>query len=343
VQKELQPEYLGLTRISVNGGLVIEHDGIRYALDPKVPTSADYAFVSHAHLDHMHSPSRKSKIIASKETASLAMARGYDLGSAQDPPEGVDLLDSGHILGSRAIRIGDEVLYTGDAAGRERAFLGKFKARHAQILIIESTYGNSEYCFPATAKVIREVNTLVSEVFDKGRPVILMGYPLGKAQVLAYLFSSWSPLFLHESVARMNEVHSLYGVELRTGRVVTSSNMLEDQLPHGPWALISPIMNSHSKVMRKMKKDYGAVLIGFSGWAVSGGYRYALGIDHAFPMSDHCDYNELMKLVQQVSPERVYTVHGFTEQFAHDLRMQGFEARPLGSYQSTLLDFSKPD
>jgi putative mRNA 3-end processing factor len=334
---------LGITRISINSGLIVEHEGVRYALDPKTPVNTDFAFVSHAHIDHLHLPSNGTRIIASQETVALAFARGYDFGKAATAPEIVDLLDSGHILGSRAIRIGDELLYTGDAAGRERAFLGKCRPRHARILIVETTYGRSEYCFPPTAKVIRDVNSLIGEIFDKGRPVILMGYPLGKAQVLAYLFSSWSPLFIHESVAKMNEVHSKYGVELRKGRIVTSSEMLEGELPRGPWALVSPVMNSRNRLMAKMKKDYGAVLLAFSGWAVGGGYRYALGLDHAFPMSDHCDYAELMKLVQQVSPEKVYTVHGFTEDFARDLRMQGFDAKPLASYQSSLLDFSRGD
>ncbi len=37
-----------------------------------------------------------------------------------EPPDGVSLLESGHILGARVLYIEDEFLYTGEAAGRER-------------------------------------------------------------------------------------------------------------------------------------------------------------------------------------------------------------------------------
>ena len=95
--------------------------------------------------------------------------------------------------------------------------------------------------------------------------------------------------------------------------------------------------------MSRLKRDHGAVLVAFSGWALGGGYRYALGFDYAFPLSDHCDYPELMRLVQEVSPEVVYTTHGFAAEFASDLRRVGFAARPLAPYQSSLTEFSRPD
>ncbi|HYB75413.1 MAG TPA: hypothetical protein VEC08_00490, partial [Nitrososphaerales archaeon] len=112
-------------RVTSNSGIQVDYGSTRFVLDPKGASRSDYAFVSHAHIDHMHKPTRNEKVIASKETADLAKARGYDLGMTTDQVEGVELLDSGHILGSRAIRIADEVYYTGDASGRERAFLGK--------------------------------------------------------------------------------------------------------------------------------------------------------------------------------------------------------------------------
>jgi putative mRNA 3-end processing factor len=93
--------------------------------------------------------------------------------------------------------------------------------------------------------------------------------------------------------------------------------------------------------MAHLKKRYGAILVAFSGWALGPGYRYALGADYSFPLSDHCDYQELINLVQAVSPEMVYTVHGFAAEFARDLRKMGFWARPLAPYQSSITDYVK--
>lgn len=328
--------------MSLNGGIQVDTGGRRYSLDPKGAARADFTFVSHAHLDHMHRPSRAEKIIASGATADLARARGYDLGDTMEEVEGVELLDSGHILGSRAIKIADEVYYTGDASGRERAFLGKCRTRQARILIMETTYGSPEYVFPQTAKLVREVNGLIGSAFDRGRPVVLMGYPLGKAQLLAYYFSSWDPLFYHSSVAAMNRVHVEHGVDLKPGRTFEPDDGA-DSLPEGPWVMIAPMASSRSRLMAQLKAKRSALLVAFSGWAVRGGYSRSLGADYSFPLSDHCDYPELVKLVEAVSPEMIYTTHGFAAEFARDLRRMGFSARTLSAYQSSLSEYSSTD
>lgn len=333
---------MGPARVTSNNGIQVDYGGKRFLLDPKGPMPADYTFVSHAHLDHMHSPSKGEKVIASEATADLARARGYELGEPIESLEDVELLDSGHILGSRAIRIADEVLYTGDASGRERAFLGKCKTRNARILVMETTYGAPQYTFPQTARLVKEVNALVGEAFDKGRPVVLMGYPLGKAQLLSYFFSTWDPLYFHEKVSTMNEVHRRHGVPLRTGHVFDPAKGA-DSLRKGPWVMISPMMGSRGRLMSELRKKHGAVVVAFSGWAIHPGYARSLGADYAFPLSDHCDYPELVKLVQDVAPDLVYTTHGFAEEFSSDLRRMGFSARTLSPYQSSLFDYLRAD
>jgi len=330
---------LGGASVSANGGIQVDIGDRRYVLDPHGQVRSDYTFVSHAHLDHMHTPSKAERIIASAETRELAKARGYDLGRTIDEVEGVELLDSGHILGSRAIRIEDEVFYTGDASGRARAFLGKCRTRQARILVMETTYGSPEYVFPSTAKLVKEVNGLIASAYDRGTPVVLMGYPLGKAQLLSYFFSSWDPIIYSDSVALMNRIHISHGVPLKPGRRFDPSKGADD-LPHGPWVMVSPMASGRSRVMAHLKKKYGAILVAFSGWALGSGYRYMMGADHSFPLSDHCDYQELISLVQGVSPEMVYTVHGFAAEFARDLRQMGFSARPLAAYQSSLTDYN---
>lgn len=329
-------------RVTANSGIQVDLGTKRFVLDPKGNVRADYTFVSHAHIDHLHSPSRGERVIASEATRELAAARGFDLGDTTESVEGVELLDSGHILGSRAVRIEDEVYYTGDASGRERAFLAKCRTRSARILIMETTYGSPEYVFPQTAKLVKEVNGIIGEAYDRGKPVVLMGYPLGKAQLLSYFFSAWEPLYFHESVAKMNQIHVRHGIPLKSGKRFDPAEGI-DTLPQGPWVMVSPMSSGRSRLMSHLKKKHGAVLVAFSGWALGRGYRYMLAADYAFPLSDHCDYPELMRLVQDVSPEVVYTTHGFAAEFARDLRNVGFSARTLASYQSSLFEYVKGD
>ncbi len=103
--------------------------------------------------------------------------------------------------------------------------------------------------------------------------------------------------------------------------------------------MIAPMMSARNRVAVRLKKEFGAVLTAFSGWAVERGYGGSMGADYSFPVSDHCDYSELLKLVEDVSPEVVYTTHGFTNEFARTLRAEGFDAKPLDGYQAALSDY----
>jgi Cft2 family RNA processing exonuclease len=66
-----------------------------------------------------------------------------------------------------------------------------------------------------------------------------------------------------------------------------------------------------------------------SGWAQEPSFWPRFGADVAFPLSDHCDFTELLAVVEQSGAEQVYTVHGFTEDLARHLRGRGVRAHPL--------------
>lgn len=214
--------------------------------------------------------------------------------------------------------------------------MSRCRTEKARILITETTFGDPRYVFPPLDQTVKLVNEMIAHTFDKGRPVVLMGYPLGKSQVLSYLFSSWNPFFVHESVGQMNEIYRESGVALREAKTIART--LEG-LPQGPWVMVTPMMSSRNKLAARLKKEYGAVLAAFSGWAIERGYGRFLGADYSFPLSDHCDYLELLRLVKEVSPEMVYTTHGFTSEFARTLRGEGFDAKPLDGYQAELSDY----
>ena len=62
-----------------------------------------------------------------------------------------------------------------------------------------------------------------------------------------------------------------------------------------PWLMIAPLSSARNSFVRQVKQKYKAVTIGFSGWAVNSRYKYMMGLDYTMPISDHCDYNELIK------------------------------------------------
>lgn len=317
--------YLGPSGITV-----CLQDGSTVALDPSKASDSDFTFVSHAHVDHLHRASKisKSLLIASKETSLLAGARGYKI-SAAERHDGFDLIDTGHILGSRGLLVSDELYYTGDLSTRQRAFLRPSKMPHAKTLIIESTFGRPEYVFPSLDEVIHRTNRIISEMYNMGVPVILMGYALGKAQLLTKFFSHWDPVFVHDSVAAMNSMHLELGIELKSSMTASEAESAGLLSKRRPWMMVAPLMHSKNAFVKNMKEKYGAVTIGFSGWATGHGYRHMMGLDYTMPLSDHCDYAELVQAVKQCSPEKVYTFHGFAAEFARSLRKMGFDAEPV--------------
>lgn len=311
---------------------VRRQDGTTVALDPSRASDCDYAFVSHAHIDHMHRKGKggtRARLIVSRETSLLAEARGYTI-EGQEEQDGFTLVDSGHILGSRGLLIGDdEVYYTGDLSIRERAFMKPAKMPHANTLIIESTFGRPGYKFPEVKEVTHRTNKVISEMYNMGVPVILMGYALGKAQLLTKMFGHWDPVYLHDSVSKMNSVYSDLGVELKDAMSHTEAEGCGLLSKNKPWIMVAPLMSGRSTFVQDMKSKYGAVTIGFSGWALDMGYRYRMGLDYAFPMSDHCDYSELVQAVKASAPDKVYTFHGFAEEFAESLKNMGFDAESV--------------
>jgi putative mRNA 3-end processing factor len=314
-------------------GIMVEEKDTTIALDPSHPVHCDFTFVSHAHIDHLHKRGRKkinTQVLASKETTLIAHARGYEIVDAAEGQDGFQLVDTGHILGSRGLLVDNDVYYTGDISMRERAFMKAAKLPHARTLIIESTFGRPEYVFPPLSEVTHRTNKIISEMFDLGIPVILMGYTLGKAQLLTELFSHWDPI-VHDSVAKINSVYSELGVKL--GGSVTYKQAEEQGLllKNRPWVMIAPLMSERNAFVREVKSRYRAVTIGFSGWAIGSRYRYMMGLDYVMPLSDHCDYSELVEAVRQCSPEKVYTFHGFAREFAESLQEMGFDANPVGS------------
>ena len=308
-------------------GIVSTHNGLNIHLDPKHGSSDGISFVSHAHIDHLHNQNG-GLLLTTRQTSEIAKLRGYDIERYVEELENFSMMDTGHILGARGLLFGDEIFYTGDICMRQRGFLKDAKVPKCKTLITECTFGLPEFVFPSIDETIKKVNGIISEMYSKGKPVILHGYELGKAQTLSYLFGHWEPLYYHDSVKKINDLHRHFGIELKDamGHSEAEKTGLLDRTP---WLMIAPSMGGKSSFVNYMKSKYDAVTIGFSGWAQSNKFSFARQHDYSIALSDHCDYDELIDLAKKTNPEKIYTVHGFVNEFANDLVKLGFDAQPL--------------
>lgn len=316
-------------------GILCITNGKQVYLDPKNADLGHIHFVSHAHSDHL--PSRNGgTILASKETIEIASLRGFEIQNHIEEIDEFSLVDSGHVLGAKGLLF-DGVFYTGDICTRDRGFLDGASIPKCKTLITECTFGLPEFVFPKIEELQRRVNELISELYGRGIPVILLGYQLGKAQTLTHLFGHWGPLYLHDSIKQMNLLHQRFGIDLRDG-ISHSEAQKKGLLEKKPWMMVAPSMSSKNRFLSEMKSKYGAVTIGFSGWAQSKRFSFGRGADYSFPLSDHCDFTELIEMVEMSGAEQVYTVHGFVTEFAQSLQKLGISARPL--HECSLDDFT---
>ncbi len=325
-----------------NNEILLKNDKIKIYLDPMHIIDENFIFISHAHTDHLLNKKNltkfdlKNKIISSHETSAIANLRGYSIIDYLGSHEDFKLIDNGHILGSKGLLVNNKIFYTGDLSTRKRAFFKKPEIPKVETLIIESTFGKPEYKFPSLDQIIHQVNSLISEMYSRGIPVILMGYSLGKAQILTSLFGKWKPLIVHDDVHRFNEIYKNFGIDLEDS--ISLSNAKEKEiLKKKPWILIYPLTSGKHNFIAYLKEKYGAVTVGFSGWAINRNYCHFMNLDYVIPFSDHCDFDELIEVVKKSNPKKIFTIHGFQKEFARHLNDMGYDAEPIDNLKTRKL------
>ena len=325
-------------------GAVTLRDGIRIALsggravvaDARHP-DGDTNLLSHAHGDHLFREAPDT-LVASELTLDLAgERRGEQPKSARDSDASVTMVDSGHVPGSRAFLIEDEhrYLYTGDLSVRDRFFLSGFDPPDADVLVVESTYGKPDYRFPAQAEIEATIVEWLEDTAD--RPVLLMGYALGRAQELEVLAerADRRRIFVTDAIDRLDSIiKASLDVEFH-------HQLFTNEVDLGPGdVLVLPSQTNNLQFVETLREETGAIKAGFSGWAIESSYRFARDLDVAFPLSDHADYDELLSVVEAVDPRKVFTVHGFVDELASAIeRDLGYPSQALKRNQSTLSDF----
>ncbi|HUE61945.1 MAG TPA: ATP-dependent DNA ligase [Chthoniobacterales bacterium] len=301
-----------------------------------------FAFVSHAHSDHI---APHEEIILSERTARLLQARMPGSRTEHVLPFGeqrrvrdIDLLllPAGHIFGSAQLFLsnqGDTLLYTGDFKLRHGKSAEAAEWRPADTLIMETTFGLPRYQFPPTEHVIAQIVAFCREAIEDGAVPVLLGYSLGKAQeILCSLDGAGLTPMLHGSVYQMTRIYEQFGQSFcKYGRY--NKNDVAGKV------LICPPSASHSPMIQNIPRKRVAMI---SGWAVDPNAVYRYQVDAAFPLSDHADYNDLIRYVDLVQPKRVFTLHGFAAEFARDLRERGVEAWALSEENQMDLKLPKP-
>ncbi len=325
-------------------GIALQMASEQLMLDGK----GDLSFISHAHSDHSLGIKHSRRIIASEETIDLIHARNYGdsvlarLKLAKDTSFKYELLDAGHVLGSKQIHLenGFSFTYTGDFKTRGSLTNKGAEVRQADVLLMECTYGLPFYQFPPVEQVYADVSTWVSEQLKAGSSIIFGGYALGKAQEIIKLLNDYcqiTPVVTSE-IFRISQIYRKYGINLQ---MLNETSEEAREVLKTQFVAVVPHHNANRGFAQALGEFYACDVKSAvaTGWA----QNERFSADKAFCLSDHCDFRDSLEFVRQVSPRRVITTHGFEKEFARELKKRGFNAEPLSALsqkkQKMLLEY----
>ncbi len=292
-------------------------------------TRAPRSFITHAHSDHI---ARHAEVVCTPSTARILHARLpgkrketlLDFGETRELEFGLKatLLPAGHVLGSSMVRLESEhgtLLYTGDFKLRPGQAAEVCVPAPADVLVMETTFGLPKYVFPPDAEVIAELIAFCHQALADGRTPVLFCYSLGKTQeVLRALAPSGIPVMLDE------QAHYLTGIYGQLGMSFPEYRKFDARALGGPIVICPP---HNPALLHRIPAARTAVV---TGWAIDPSARFRNRTDAAFPLSDHADFPDLLRLVELVRPKRILTLHGYAREFAATLRSRGWDAMAVG-------------
>ncbi|HEY3195667.1 MAG TPA: MBL fold metallo-hydrolase RNA specificity domain-containing protein [Candidatus Dormibacteraeota bacterium] len=302
----------------------------RLWLDPLVVRS--FAFISHAHTDHAR---RHKEALLTPQTLALIpearRPRGWRMLGYNEPMRRgqatVSLLPAGHMLGSAQLLIehgGTSLLYTGDVKLRQTG--GRLTpVPKANVLVMESTYGRPHFRFGDPDSTVESIARWCRRALDSRVTPVLLCHALGKTEEVMLALAPYGFSFALEKrcVPCANAYRS-------AGRSLP--DWIEFDGDAGDRVVIAPPAGKDE--VRRLGR-YRTALI--SGWAKDAEFARLFGADAAFDLSDHCDFDELLELVERSGGDQVYTVHGYTEDFARHLRKRGIRASALEASEQLAL------
>jgi len=303
-----------------------------FYIDPWRPV--DSAVITHAHADHARAG--HGAYLAHPAAASVMRARLGQGISLQTLPCGrpltlngarVTFFPAGHIPGSVQVRVehrGETAVAAGDYKTAPDGLSEPWEPVRCDLFITESTFGLPIYRWRPAAEVFAEIHDWWRQNRATGKTSVLLAYSLGKAQrVLRGLDPTAGPVFVHESVKRMNDCLRADGTDVPDFPAFQRKRARES----GGGELIVLPPAAAETVGRRADLAIAQV----SGWMTVRGNRRCLVLDRGFVLSDHADWEGLNQAVAATGAERVWVTHGQTEVFSLWLREKGLDAIPVAT------------
>jgi putative mRNA 3-end processing factor len=315
----------------VGPGLYVEPGD--FFIDPVRPVGR--AVITHGHADHAR-PGHGA-VVATAETLAIMDARyGAEATlSVQAVAYGetierngvtVRLEPAGHVLGSGQVALewrGSRVVVSGDYKRRRDPTCAAFAPQACDVFVTEATFGLPVFRHPPDADEIgRLLHSLA--VFPERCHVVGV-YALGKCQRVIMLLREAGydrPIYVHGALTALCDLYRRFGVALGDLRPVAGA--AKDDL-RGAIALAPP-----SAIADRWSRRLPEPLVALaSGWMRVKQRAKQRGVELPLIISDHADWDELTRTIDDVAAPELWVTHGREEALVHHAARRGVRARSL--------------
>ena len=302
-------------------------------IDPSRPVRR--ALITHAHADHARPGCDEYWAVASSEGV-LRQRLGRDITLHSMPYSHqfwlnqacVSFHSAGHVLGSAQIRlcVDDEIwVVTGDYKRCADPSCEPFEVVPCDVLITEATFGLPIYAWEPGHRIAEQIRDWWQG--DRERPSLLFCYAFGKAQRLMaelHAIGVQEEVLLHGAVETVTRSYRMAGIAMTPSQPVSSlprKDTLAGRL------ILAPPSAHRSAWMRRFRSPQTAFA---SGWMTVRGARRRRGYERGFVLSDHADWQGLIRTVLESGAKTIYVTHGQNDVLSRYLRERhGLDARPL--------------
>jgi putative mRNA 3-end processing factor len=311
-------------------GIYCKHG--KFYIDPW--KRVDCALITHAHSDHSrwgmkhyiahHLSVNVMKLRLGKDIS----INGYEYGEFFYL-NGVKISfhPAGHIIGSAQIRVeykGEVWVVSGDYKVENDLISTAFEPVKCHTFITESTFGLPIYKWKPQNLIFNEVNDWWATNAKESNCSVILGYSLGKAQrILQNVDDGIGNIYTHTSIENTNEAIRNSGIKLKeTNKISTETPRVE----LGKGLVIAPPSAMNTPWIKKLEPYSLAVA---SGWMATRGGRRRRNIEKGFVISDHADWNGLLKAISATECEKIFVTHGFQAVFVKYLQEQGLDSEEV--------------
>lgn len=301
-------------------------------VDPK--GEVDTAIITHAHADHawrghkkyVCSPNTKPFLKHRIGKKTNIQTKKYNQPFTINNVE-FSLHPAGHILGSAQVLIKHEEetwLITGDFNNSPSNASETFTQKQAKNIITEATFSLPIYKWEDEKRVFDEMWRWIQNNKTKKQTTILFGYSLGKAQRILSALNTYTDekILLHGAVTPYNEYYEKAGFPLANREKLD----LRKTYDFKQKIIIAPPNVYRTKWMQRFKNAKTAF---FSGWMTVRGQKRRKGYDKGFVISDHADFDGIIRNIKQSKAKNVYLTHGKTRVLEKYLQQKNISAKNI--------------